>query len=1481
MAQGNAGVPDPTGVSRLQRPASQSISSSGPPRRKLSRVRYYLPLFTSAILVALFAVYYYFYVAGQTRYFDQRAFRLLSVMGDKVASEADGIHGALAASTALASAPEARDYLFANLHLIGVRTESVSVVQNYSDQKQHRDGAFFLQLLPPASGFELMAKYQEPPGDSPVPPACPMQGGHPLPAVGFLACARIQLQDQLHNILDGLNEQLFDDLAITDASGRVLYQQSTAGERIADFNYLIESVGSGMQAGTPSPPTEAPRPAESPGGSAKPAAFAQASAYANLVTVKLGGQSYLLYLQPLTVRIYQEDGTAAPLVLCGLRNARRAHALALAIPYTYVIWASLALLAVLFLGWPVLRIFFSSPKERLRLVHVLSLILSTLLATVLLTLIALNLSYMQHDEEEARTQLVELSESIRNNLQTELRRVLELLEATSTPEYLQTFQANSGEKFWTLTNALAECQKNGSRRPPERACQALDRYPYFHYLFWVDDEGIQQFKATIDRWPTTQTSVAEQGYFTNVVAGTNLSQLLSSGKPLPHGQFFLQPTFSPNTGEFLAVVAVPYSGGGVLDAAKKDLHLKVAVLAARLESLYDTVLPEGFGYAVVDESGKVQFHSTVIRNLIEDFFLETRDSPALLSMVREGSEGTFIANYLGKRQLLHVSPMKDFQHPRWFLVTFRDWEDYTAVNLSVIMVFTLMVAAYVLILTLIAGIYIAQEREYPLEAIWPCDGSSPDFPPGKQLPNYFHIVLTNAFLTSCYLLVYNHIPIPSLLLLATLVVSFMGVLYPFVRGGAPGRWVTFYWKVPTFILCLEFRPSGWAAWLLLVPVAFLVVSIPGIARAVEPRFKKLMPLRYQYTAVVVSLLIVLIVAPCCGLFKVAYESVHRLSLERQQLALVRNLEARRQRVDSYYQKRDALGIAGKRVALLLDRYDLAFPDADLDFPPDPPRIPFRPGILEWLISRSGILFSGNSFAADLRGLARGEESLYEWWLQGGVRRRDRSQVFALRIKPVKERDSPVPEIASALPTWQGLDSWGSLALLGVVLLLFLWIFFVTIRVFLMKLENVPPLDLWKPASPIESNLIVIGHPKSGKRKAVKALAQAEHVDLAQRAASGDWNLNLPVAPAVILEHFEFGIDDPKTNMKKLQFLEELLYVHRVWVVILSTVDPMFYLVSEGAQILGEGADDLPSITRLLDRWAGVLSKFRKVRIEDTSVAEFLGMLSGRRQAAYAAHFSDLYNWVQKECDHTAFLRSVVAERILEAHRVPEGMSVEELAGSLLDARAPRLSVDSLAQKLFDQDVSIKSREDLLAALHAPGAPSQKRVQNLLQDILLDSSKEQRLQEVVYRADAYYRVLWASCTKDERLVLFQLAEDGWVNPKNGRAIQQLQRKQLVRRPAGFQVMNESFREFIRLNQYPEEIAEWEQEGKRSVWSGLRLSLIIAAMLVASWLFYAQQQDTGVVVGYLGAAGAAASAVYKLVSQMRGGASGGAPPGAVSA
>ena len=120
-----------------------------------------------------------------------------------------------------------------------------------------------------------------------------------------------------------------------------------------------------------------------------------------------------------------------------------------------------------------------------------------------------------------------------------------------------------------------------------------------------------------------------------------------------------------------------------------------------------------------------------------------------------------------------------------------------------------------------------------------------------------------------------------------------------------------------------------------------------------------------------------------------------------------------------------------------------------------------------------------------------------------------------------------------------------------------------------------------------------------------------------------------------------------------------------------------------------------------------------------------------------------------------------------------------------------------------------------------------------------------------RADAYYHVLWSVLTATERLVLYQLALDGWANPKNSAAVQQLERKLLISRDPMCRIINESFRLFIQSTDHAEEIAEWEKREQQSTWHAFRYVIIATTVGTGVWLLYTQAALTQVMAGAIAA------------------------------
>lgn len=130
--------------------------------------------------------------------------------------------------------------------------------------------------------------------------------------------------------------------------------------------------------------------------------------------------------------------------------------------------------------------------------------------------------------------------------------------------------------------------------------------------------------------------------------------------------------------------------------------------------------------------------------------------------------------------------------------------------------------------------------------------------------------------------------------------------------------------------------------------------------------------------------------------------------------------------------------------------------------------------------------------------------------------------------------------------------------------------------------------------------------------------------------------------------------------------------------------------------------------------------------------------------------------------------------------------------------------------------------------------------NLAREVRTEGTPEQILEEFGEKAEVYYHSLWASCSREEEVVLAHLAEDGFVNEKNRRVVRKLIGRGLVRRAPHLRLMNETFRRFVVSSACKNEVRAVEQEAEPSAWDRLQLPFFVT--LAASVLFVLTTQQS---------------------------------------
>ena len=151
----------------------------------------------------------------------------------------------------------------------------------------------------------------------------------------------------------------------------------------------------------------------------------------------------------------------------------------------------------------------------------------------------------------------------------------------------------------------------------------------------------------------------------------------------------LESVWSLTTGGAQAVLAKELDPK--MDNGPESPKLAVAAISFPMRSLIGPVLPPGFAFAVIDDSGNVLFHSDRQRNGNEKFFVETDNNRRLRAQVAAHSADALNINYWGARYRAYVKPM---QLPGMYVVAMAQTERAWAINREWLVVTFTLLAAY-------------------------------------------------------------------------------------------------------------------------------------------------------------------------------------------------------------------------------------------------------------------------------------------------------------------------------------------------------------------------------------------------------------------------------------------------------------------------------------------------------------------------------------------------------------------------------------------------------------------------------------------------------------------------------------------------------------------------------------------------------------------------------------------------------------------
>ncbi|HET6990232.1 MAG TPA: hypothetical protein VFJ43_02865, partial [Bacteroidia bacterium] len=341
------------------------------------------------------------------------------------------------------------------------------------------------------------------------------------------------------------------------------------------------------------------------------------------------------------------------------------------------------------------------------------------------------------------------------------------------------------------------------------------------------------------------------------------------------------------------------------------------------------------------------------------------------------------------------------------------------------------------------------------------------------------------------------------------------------------------------------------------------------------------------------------------------------------------------------------------------------------------------------------------------------------------------------------------------------------------------------------------------------NIFLVGPPSSGKRTWLEKIygsdirkSTIDLVNLRSDTDVGNFIKSTEGTTTIVLDHFEYGLNDYELNNRKLSLLISLFGKETHNIIILSAIHPAFFIeeIANTEKIQSEKekkddnnkktADDSGTTSSATDKWISLLGSFYKIYFPlQTMVA--------------VSQNENIPEFILNECKHSPFL-------------IPVQNAMVEF-------------VDSLNKKN------------------------------------LPVSEEEIILQIQSMAHPYYDSLWNSLSKEERYTVFDIAQDGLANTKNREVIIMLLNKGVLVYEDKLKIMNRSFQNFVLSEVNSKTILTVEKNNiPLGNWARIKSPLIIILIAVAIFIFATQQETFNRVIAFITTFAAGLPVILRLIS-----------------
>jgi hypothetical protein len=1358
------------------------------------------------LMIALggFALYYSLFFERKTSYFRDRNARLVATVADQVRRSIRST-ASMVSNASTMSERELKDLyrfdrgiseeqrqpqaMFDKLELVADDGKTKHVERRYAQQD---DGGLKL-VFKGTSGVEIP--------NTPIDLSAPAADKEPSGAKRYVS-ATIPLARLINTTVAQTVGDAFDSVFILDAGGNVIYQSVRRSDDESEADVKIVRIKELL----------VPRMFERE----STLQVADLMSASRQMPVRIGDTSYQLFSVPVRSTIAVEesspsqtpdkDSVAAGVprdlwVICGVVSNAEFRSRSLALSVTILACLAAAFLLTIF-AWPFVKMAMTSAQHKVTLVDVILLGVSGILAASIVCLAVVDWFTYRKLEATADGQLVTLAGEIGTNFRKEVSTAIHQLDAV---------------QLWG-----EEQIRKGLARPRNATLLAgftgIER-PYFQSVSLIGTNGRQAVKWSVENRTTPLTLVLSRRYYSAPLK-EGREYLFFDGRRITIESIRSATSPQPEVVFARRTADTPLSS----DTALQREFPVITMSVPSALSLINPVLPRHFGFAIVDRSGTVLFHSDSHRNTVENFFAETDDDPRVKAAVEARQNESMNIRYWGDDYRAYVQPMKDLP---WTLITFREKGPLRTLNTEALTITLIFLLAIFAGLVACISVVLLLDPRYRARWVWPDPARVKTY---VELSAAYLGLL--AFAAVLFLTLHDGALLAFPFWFVPLVFA-ITYLYLRARLYGPKRLAVVAFAA-TFaggllVLMWRGRSGGWAdlativAAVLLVAVVVRAVMRPDDAGGAERLRERQTALPLCYVGAAFLLLLVTSAVPATAFFKSAFEMETESYVKWLQMKLADDLQSRWWRLAAEFSSDRGQGkqtYFARRWMDPSDTYAGAVYETNVELNPD--RVPQRPGLLRTdaafpdLVDDMIPRYSDASVKTRELVHDRASDGLW-WWTSDGSRidlvMRNRQPVLPFTIS------SSVPVL---LPTFRNasLDEVGemlrprnlaalALALLAILGVTFSIARFIARRVFLVDLVN--PLWLSQGFLGLRH---VFCHPCDAA-SASRLFRGFKRIDLSQEA-DRELARTAPQSfetfePSVFIDNLDYEFATGEGSKMVRDLIERLTRNRDRTIVLRPTA--MNVITASFLQ-----HDDS-------EPWAKTLSSFVWVNGSQLMTSDKRLTFSGTMPAITGQPTAATNRW---------------RWRSLRGLYVLSGFDVyfeqfSDTRGTIERALAEETEADPYLGTLMTG-----------LGAHASG-------------------REQLLDEISERAEDYYNVLWRTCTPNEQLLLMQVAQTGFANGKTRKDVRRLLARGLLRRDPQLRLMNETFRRFVFGQCTTSALAQQlEQNLTGDAWNRFRMPFFAAIAVVMLFFFTTQRQTFDATIALVGGLAAALPTFLKTLS-----------------